>query len=103
MAHYDAVVDALYLESEQAYLRYTDVSGDEPALVYLTGLGSAVAGTFDGCLTDPALRVQRALLVDVFGAGFSDAPESFSYTLEEHARTIAALLDHLRLAYSTVV
>jgi len=52
---------------------------------------------------DPTLRVHRALLVDVLGAGFSDSPEAFSYSLLDHARTIALLLDHLGLVASTSV
>jgi pimeloyl-ACP methyl ester carboxylesterase len=43
------------------------------------------------------------VLVDFLGAGFSDAPEAFSYSLEDHARTVAALLDRLGLAASMVV
>jgi pimeloyl-ACP methyl ester carboxylesterase len=96
-------VDALYLPDVEAYLRYTSVSGREPALVYLTGLGLAVAGTYDRCVVDPDLAAYRALLVDVLGAGFSDAPETFSYALEDHARTIATLLDHMHVASATVI
>jgi pimeloyl-ACP methyl ester carboxylesterase len=96
-------MDALYLPDEQAYLRYTSVPGRDPALVYLTGLGLAVTGTFDRCLTAPRLVGRRTVLVDVLGAGFSDGPESFSYTLEDHARTIATLLDDLGAGAATVV
>jgi pimeloyl-ACP methyl ester carboxylesterase len=96
-------MDALYLPDDQAYLRYTSLPGRAPALVYLTGLGIAVAGTYDHCVADPALAAQRTLLVDVLGAGFSDAPETFSYSLEDHARTIATLLDHLHIAAATVI
>jgi pimeloyl-ACP methyl ester carboxylesterase len=34
-------------------------------------------------------------LVDFFGHGLSDRPPDFAYTLEEHARTIVALIDTL--------
>ena len=77
--------------------------GRAPALVYLTGLGIGVAGTYDRCVIDPVLGAHRAVLVDVFGAGLSDAPASFSYSLDDHARTIAAVLDHLGITAATVV
>ena len=96
-------MDALYLPGEQAYVRYTSLPGREPALVYLTGLGLAVGGTFDRCLTAPTLLGRRTVLVDVFGAGFSDGPESFSFSLEDHARTIATLLDALGVRAATVI
>jgi hypothetical protein len=78
-------MDAAYLPHERAYLRYTSLPGREPALAYLTGLGLAVAGTYDRCLAAPTLAGRRTVLADVFGAGFSDGPESFSYSLEDHA------------------
>ena len=96
-------MDALYLPDVQAYLRYTSLPGGQPTLVYLTGLGLAVSGTYDRCLLDPALATHHALLVDLLGAGFSDAPEAFSYSLEDHARTVVMLLEHLGLRASTIV
>ena len=98
-----AMMDALYLPDAQAYLRYTSLRGREPALVYLTGLGLAVAGTYDRCLAAPALAARRTVLADVLGAGSSDAPEAFSYSLEDHARTIASVLDGLALRAATVI
>jgi len=96
-------MDALHLPDLRAFLRYFDLPGRQPAIVYLTGLGLAVSGTYDRCVVDAALGAHRAVLVDFLGAGFSDAPEAFSYTLEEHARTVALLLDRLELAASTVM
>ena len=45
----------------------------------------------------------RAILVDFPGAGFSERPADFAYSLEEHARSVAALLDHLRLRDCAVI
>jgi len=46
---------------------------------------------------DPTLIGRKSLLVDFLGFGYSDRPENFSYTLEDHAETIAVLLDYLHL------
>src|SRR5262245_17989204 len=96
-------MEALYLRDWRGFLRYEHRPGRGPALVYLTGLGLAVGGTFDRCSAGPALARRRGVLPDVLGAGFSDAPTGFSYSLEDHARTVAALLDHLGVAGATVV
>ena len=86
-----------------AVLRYGDRPGREPALCYLTGLGLAVQGTFARCLAEPALGARRSVLVDVPGAGLSDGPDAAGYALEDHARAVAAVLDHVGLAGVTVV
>ena len=39
----------------------------------------------------------RQLLIDFLGYGYSDRPAGFGYTLEDHARTIVALIDDLAL------
>ena len=96
-------MDALYLPGPGGFLRYTSLPGRPPALVYLTGLGLAVWGTYDRCGVEPGLADRRAVLVDFLGAGLSDGPEDFAYSLEDHALTIAALLDHLGLAGSVMV
>jgi pimeloyl-ACP methyl ester carboxylesterase len=72
-------------------------------VVYLTGLGLAAWSTYDGCVVDRALGARQRVLVDVLGAGLSDAPDAFSNGLEDHAATIASLLDHLALKSATLV
>ena len=37
------------------------------------------------------------VLIDLLGSGFSDHPAQFGYTVGDHARTVAALIDHLAL------
>lgn len=78
-----------------AYLRYQDLPGGEPVRVFVHGLGCASSSDFPHVAAHPALAGHRSLLVDLLGFGFSDRPEDFSYTLEEHARSVIALLDHL--------
>ena len=57
-------MDALHLPELRAFLRYFDLPGRQPAIVYLTGLGLAVSGTYDRCVVDAALGAHRAVLVD---------------------------------------
>jgi pimeloyl-ACP methyl ester carboxylesterase len=58
--------------------------------------GSLVAET-------PGLAAHRSVFPDLLGCGYSDAPEDFGYTLEEHARTVALLLDELNLNGCNVI
>ena len=51
----------------------------------------------------PELRGRRQLLIDFLGYGYSDRPVGFGYTLEEHARTIVAVIDALALTECAVI
>lgn len=85
-----------YLDPKmQAFIRYLDFPGNEPVLVYLAGLGLASTAAFPRIAIEPGLSERRSLLVDLFGCGYSDRPDHFSYSLEEHARTLSGLLDHI--------
>lgn len=95
-------MESLFLERWQAFLRYIDLPGAGPARVYLHGLGGAAA-TYTRVATHPSLAGHRAILVDFLGCGFSDRPDDFRYTLEDHAQTIAALLDRLALSGCVVI
>jgi pimeloyl-ACP methyl ester carboxylesterase len=88
---------SLYLPEYKTHLRYFDLPGDEPACVYLHGLGCAASSDFPPVAARPPLNRQRSLLVDFLGFGYSDRPADFSCSLEDHARTAALLLDHLNL------
>jgi pimeloyl-ACP methyl ester carboxylesterase len=90
-------VESLFLPEWDAFLRYHDLPGREPARVYLHGLGLASSATFPRVVVEPALAGHRSLLVDLLGFGYSDRPERFGYRLEDHAGTVAALLDRLAL------
>jgi pimeloyl-ACP methyl ester carboxylesterase len=84
-----------FLAGEGAFVRFVDVSGREPVRVYLHGLARSSTAALSHIATHPALVGRRSLLVDLLGFGFSDRPESFGYRMEDHARTVVAMLDGL--------
>lgn len=96
-------MDSLYLPDLKAFLRYHDLPGRGPARVYLHGLGSASSTDFPATAAYPAHAGHRSLLVDLLGFGYSDRPRRFGYTLEDHAQTVARLLDGLGLAGCAVL
>ncbi|HEY0738090.1 MAG TPA: alpha/beta hydrolase [Herpetosiphonaceae bacterium] len=92
-----------FLLPSQAFLRYVDLPGAAPACVYLHGLGLSSLATYARVVAEPGLSQCRSILVDFLGCGFSDRPASFGYALEDHAQTIAALLDDLGLQQCAVI
>ena len=79
-------------------IRFVDRPGAGVPVVFLHGLGGAATVEYAATVTDGRLAGRRTLLVDLLGAGRSDHPDSFSYTVEDHARYLDAFLDHLGLS-----
>ncbi len=63
----------------------------------------ASTGELVSAAVQPELRGRRQLLIDLLGYGYSDRPLEFGYTLSDHARTIAALIDALALTGCSVI
>ncbi|MFJ4200866.1 alpha/beta fold hydrolase [Streptomyces sviceus] len=78
-------------------IRWTETPGEEPARVYVHGLGAVSAVYHAHIAARPELVGRRSLFVDLPGHGASDRPEHFGYTLEDHAEALAAALDAARL------
>ncbi len=90
-------MNGYYLEDLGTHLSYHDLPGQEPAYVFLHGLGSASSADFPAIARHPTLERYRAVLVDLLGFGFSDRPTGFSHSLADHAAVVARLLEHLHL------
>jgi pimeloyl-ACP methyl ester carboxylesterase len=86
---------AVHLPADQAFLRYVEIPGDDPPLLWLHGWQCSSTGELMPAAVQPALRGRRSLMIDFLGHGYSDRPADFGYTLEDHARTIVALIDAL--------
>jgi len=84
-------------------IRWTEVPGEEPARVYVHGLGSVSAVYHAHIAARPELAGRRSLFVDLPGHGISDRPDHFGYTIEEHADALAAALDAAGLTGSELV
>lgn len=84
-------------------IRWTETPGEEPARVYVHGLGALSAVYHAHIAARPELAGRRSLFVDLPGHGISDRPRSFGYTLEEHADALAAALDAAGLTGAELV
>jgi pimeloyl-ACP methyl ester carboxylesterase len=89
---------ACYLPEESAFLRYLEIPGDDPPLLWLHGWQCSSTGELLPVAVQEPLRGRRSLVVDLLGHGYSDRPLDFGYALEDHARTIVALIDAIGLA-----
>jgi pimeloyl-ACP methyl ester carboxylesterase len=72
--------------------------------VYLGGLGSAASVAFAEVVGHPTFAARgRHVLVDVVGSGWSDHDDTFGHTIEQHAASVVALLEDLKLREVTLV
>lgn len=83
----------VYLPGDRAFIRYIEIPGDDPPLLWLHGWQCSSTGELLAAAVQPPLRGRRSLLVDFLGHGYSDRPSGFGYRLEDHAGTIVALID----------
>ncbi|MBL7253151.1 alpha/beta fold hydrolase [Paractinoplanes lichenicola] len=75
-----------------------------PVRVYVGGLGSATTVSFAQVAGHPALAGSgRHVLVDLVGSGWSDHDDSFGHSIDEHAATVATVLDELGLRGVTLI
>lgn len=84
----------LYLAERDCFIAYYVLPGAGPVHVYLPPLICPAAATLLRVATHPRLAGRASILVDYLGCGLSDRPLSFSHTMRDHARTVAAILDH---------
>lgn len=90
-------MQAFELPGTSDSLRFHDLPGSDPPILFVHGLGCASSCDFPRVAADPALAGRRMLVVDLLGSGFSDRPTGFGYAVEDHAGTLGALIDGLSL------
>ena len=88
----------VYLPEHRAFVRYIEVPGEDPPLVWLHGWQCSSTAELLPAAVQAPLRGRRSILVDFLGHGYSDRPRGFGYGLEDHATTIVALIDALELS-----
>ncbi|MFJ6306895.1 alpha/beta fold hydrolase [Streptomyces althioticus] len=89
--------------TEGDHIRWAELPGEDPARVYVHGLGATSPLYFAETAVHPLLAGRRSLLIDLLGHGHSDRPTSFAYTLEDHADALAAALRAAKVAGAEVI
>lgn len=86
---------SFYPKDREGALRYIEINDVGTPLIFLHGLGCASSFEYPHvALADP-LAGKHSFLVDFFGSGYSDRPESFSYRVEDHAQLIFEFVEYL--------
>jgi pimeloyl-ACP methyl ester carboxylesterase len=86
---------AVFLPGDRAFIRYIEIPGGDPPLLWLHGWHCSSTGELLPAAVQEPLRGRRSLMIDFLGHGYSDKPLDFRYSMEEHARTIVAVIDAL--------
>ncbi len=94
---------AFFWTPASAYLRFHDLRGHGPTLVLLHGLGASGSQAFVDACRYPPLDGARCVAPDLLGFGHSDRPRDFSYSVDDHAASVIALLEHLDLRAISLV
>jgi len=76
-------MEAWYVPGCGANLRYVELPGRAPTLVFLHGWLGSSTGWYTHIAACPPLAGTRSLLVDCLGHGYSDLPPAFGYTVED--------------------
>ncbi|MFF0292736.1 alpha/beta fold hydrolase [Kitasatospora sp. NPDC004614] len=84
-------------------IRWVEIPGEEPARLYLHGLGASSPVYWAAAAAHPLLTGRRSLLLDLLGFGISDRPTDFTYTLEAHADAVATALEAAEVTGAEVV
>lgn len=92
-----------YLSGPNAHIRYLDLPGREPTLVFVPGAYLAGTAAFVPVATAPRFADRRRVIVDLLGGGYSDRPVDFGYRLQDHAESVAAILDGLNVDGATLI
>lgn len=97
---------SIHLPEAGALLRWHDLPGTGsdalPALVCLPALSFAAAPNFLPLVAQPALAPYRRVLLDLPGSGSGPPISGFSGVPRDHARLVAAVLDHLELGPAVI-
>jgi haloalkane dehalogenase len=78
-------------------IRYHDLEGDEKPILFIHGLGCTSSFDYPQAAAMNSLIKHRRVLIDLLGSGYSDKPEDFRYTMNDHARYLKEFIDDLDL------
>lgn len=90
-------MEALQLKTVNCILRYHDLPGDDVPILFIHGLGCAGSFDYPQVAGQPELQNHRRILVDLLGAGFSDKPDDFDYSVASHGVCLLELVEALGL------
>lgn len=86
-----------YIKQYNISMRYQDFPGNECPILFIHGLGCAGSFDYPQVATQNKLKKHRCIIVDLLGAGYSDKPSDFEYSVSAHASYPKNFVDDLEL------
>lgn len=86
-----------YIKEIDSYMRYQDLHGEDTPILFIHGLGCAGSFDYSQVATQKELENHRCILVDLLGAGYSDKPADFEYSVSVHTEYLKNFIDNLNL------
>ena len=86
------MLKAIFTESAQAVLHYQENNGEGPLLILIHGLGCTGLLDYSQVAQTLALKDRHLWLIDLLGAGQSEKPRDFPYTVDAHAQVLTELI-----------
>ena len=90
-------MEEYHIANKNYILRYHDLPGEDTPILFIHGLGCAGSFDYPQVATQEVLKNHRCILVDLLGAGFSDKPSDFGYTVEDHAEYLNEFVQSIGL------
>ena len=72
--------------NSETRLRYHDFYGEGEPILFIHGLGCAGSFDYPNVASQVELTESRCILVDLLGAGYSDKPIDYDYSVRGHAQ-----------------
>lgn len=86
-----------FIKSMNARIRFHDLIGEEKPILFIHGLGCASSFDYPQVASIKHLYHHRRILLDLLGSGFSDKPDHFTYTIEDHASYLEEFVEYAGL------
>lgn len=90
-------MEEYYINELNCRMRYNDFPGDDIPILFFHGLGCAGSFDYPQVAVQSELEGHRRILVDLLGAGYSDRPENFDYSVHSHVSYLKSFVDGLNI------
>lgn len=93
----DKSMEEYFVERAGSYMRYQVFPGEGTPILFIHGLGCAGSFDYPQVAAQKELIGHERILVDLLGAGYSDKPKEFDYSVSSHAAYLKEFVDYLKL------
>ena len=85
------------IDNNNNKIRYHDFPGSDTPILFIHGLGCAGSFDYPEVAAQSELLNHRRILIDLLGSGFSDKPDDFGYTINDHVKYLYRFVQDLNI------